>query len=198
MAAASSSVHRLAAQLAASTRRAAGSSPRTLASRKLPTSGVGTSSSGGTLAVAWQQLLRQQRARGKPRRASYSVITGGSSDGEPGSGSIQQQQPWRLIVYSKEGCHLCDGLKDKLEALLERAAFMPSAFSTAELEVRDVTSKPEWEQRYAMSIPVLAAAAADGSGEVEVPRPSPRFSTDALQKHIEKFLAKQPQLLKAQ
>lgn len=31
----------------------------------------------------------------------------------------------------QEGCHLCDGLKDKLEALLERAAFMPSAFRWA-------------------------------------------------------------------
>jgi hypothetical protein len=29
-------------------------------------------------------------------------------------------------VYSKEGCHLCEGLKDKLEALIDRAQFMPS------------------------------------------------------------------------
>ena len=46
----------------------------------------------------------------------------------------------------------------------------PLCCSTAELEVRDVTSKPEWEQRYAMSIPVLAAAAADGSGEARLRR----------------------------
>lgn len=84
---------------------------------------------------------------------------------------------------------MCDGLKEKVEALLERAQFMPSALSAAELEVRDITSNPQWEAKYAMSIPILAMAAADGSGEVEVPRPSPRYSADALQKHIEKFLA---------
>lgn len=38
--------------------------------------------------------------------------------------------------------------------------------SAAELEVRDITSRPEWEAAYGMTIPVLAAAAADGSGEV--------------------------------
>ncbi|KAL4450541.1 hypothetical protein ABPG77_000897 [Micractinium sp. CCAP 211/92] len=119
--------------------------------------------------------------------ASYSVVTGG-----PGGGGGSADQPWRLIIYSKEGCHLCDGLKEKLEALLERAEFLPSVLSAAELEVRDIAAQPEWESKYAMSIPVLAAAAADGSGEVEVPRPSPRLSADALQRHIEKFLAGQP------
>lgn len=57
--------------------------------------------------------------------ASYSLVTGGppgSGDGSSGGGG-----PVRLIVYSREGCHLCDGLKEKLEALLERAAFLPSA-----------------------------------------------------------------------
>lgn len=32
--------------------------------------------------------------------------------------------------------------------------------------MRDITSRPEWEAAYAMTIPVLAAAAPDGSGEV--------------------------------
>ncbi|KAL4439702.1 hypothetical protein ABPG75_002703 [Micractinium tetrahymenae] len=116
--------------------------------------------------------------------SSYSVVSGGT-----GGSSGSADQPWRLIIYSKEGCHLCDGLKDKVEALLERAEFLPSVLSAAELEVRDIAARPEWESKYAMSIPVLAASAADGSGEVEVPRPSPRSSADALQRHIEKFLA---------
>lgn len=132
-------------------------------------------------------------------------------------------------------------------------ASIPSVLcSAAELEVRDITSRPDWEAKYAMTIPVLAAAAADGSGEVgagdgvpvpaclealrgghpvvgmlpvmpaaacmpaqsaasccrptpptgaqllgcaslclqvALPRPSPRFTADALQKHIEKHAA---------
>lgn len=44
-----------------------------------------------------------------------------------------------------------------------------------------------------MIIPVLAAAQANGSAEVAVPRPSPRLTTDGLQRHIEKFLEQQQQ-----
>lgn len=75
--------------------------------------------------AAWRQPRQQRRqkpARLTPPAASYSVVTGG-----PGGGGSGADQPWRLIIYSKEGCHLCDGLKEKVEALLERAEFLPSA-----------------------------------------------------------------------
>lgn len=232
-------------------------------------------------AAAPPALLRRQRQRPQLPRlaASYSVVSdAGGEQGNSGSG-----KSWRLIIYSKEGCCLCDGLKEKVgregsgrsgcrgraspgcrkhptdfyrgfagcshlgtampctswltvapghlaavqvEQLLERAQFLPSAFrcgsaagsmiwagttskaghavheqcscpkerpkpapmhapcrskwlciylslccSTAELEVRDITSRPEWEAQYSMTIPVLAAAAADGSGEVRVTAP---------------------------
>jgi hypothetical protein len=57
--------------------------------------------------------------------ASYSIVTGGPPGSSDGSGGGSGQL--KLIVYSKEGCHLCEGLKEKLEALLDRAAFLPSA-----------------------------------------------------------------------
>ncbi|EFN50806.1 hypothetical protein CHLNCDRAFT_33349 [Chlorella variabilis] len=127
--------------------------------------------------------------RRPPPAAFYSVVSGGGGE-QPASGTAGGTAggtPLKLIVYSSEGCHLCDGLKEKLEALLERAQFLPCALSGAELEVRDISTRPEWEAAYGQLIPVLAAA--DGGGEVEVPRPSPRLSADALQKHLEKFLA---------
>jgi hypothetical protein len=40
--------------------------------------------------------------------------------------------------------------------------------SGAELEVRDIATRPEWEGAYSMTIPVLAAAAPDGSREVRL------------------------------
>ena len=60
--------------------------------------------------------------------------------------------------------------------------------------MRDITTNPEWEAAYSMTIPVLAATRADGGGaEVRVPPASPRFTADGLQRHLEKFLEKQRQ-----
>ncbi|KAL4544539.1 hypothetical protein Ndes2526B_g00500 [Nannochloris sp. 'desiccata'] len=95
---------------------------------------------------------------------------------------------FKLIVYSKEDCPLCDKLKEKLEAILDRAAFMPSILSDVELEIRDVSTNPAWKAAYSMSVPVLAVASSDGSNEREVPRPSPRLTADMLEKHLDKHL----------
>ena len=251
-------LQRLAAGLGGSRQSAAVPQLRALASLRClspPAHGIERSGAALRPSALPQRPPRGRRAAAAARRllhvtaASYSVITGDSSsssgDASSGGGDFGCQ-PWMLIVYSKAGCHLCEGLKEKLEALLERAAFMPSLLrwvmlcvfgqhawqakgavaqvwalpphsclvlvlvwpslraaplrttrlppipclsqpaclparlpfialprpcpppprSTAELEVRDITTQPDWEQRYAMTIPVLAAAAADGSGEV--------------------------------
>lgn len=91
------------------------------------------SSSSSLGSAAWRQLRQQRRQRKlplAPPAASYSVVTGDAG----GSGSADQ--PWRLIIYSKEGCHLCDGLKEKVEALLERAEFLPSVLRWAAKQAR--------------------------------------------------------------
>jgi hypothetical protein len=74
--------------------------------------------------------------------------------------------PFKLVLYSKQDCPLCDKLKEKLGALMDRAAFMPSLLSGVELEVRDIDDRPEWAARYGMAVPVLAAAPLDGGVEV--------------------------------
>ncbi|CAL5223272.1 g5759 [Coccomyxa viridis] len=94
----------------------------------------------------------------------------------------------RLYLYSKEGCHLCDGLKEKVDAVLWRAQFMQTPLSGARLEVRDITTKPEWWEAYSLTIPVLTFSKDQGNTEVKVPRPSPRLSADRLEAHIAKSL----------
>ncbi|MER3589400.1 MAG: thioredoxin family protein, partial [Mastigocladus sp. ERB_26_1] len=42
----------------------------------------------------------------------------------------------RLILYSKPGCHLCEGLQEKLEQIVEMGNF-PSL----QLEIRDITTR---------------------------------------------------------
>lgn len=79
-----------------------------------------------------------------------------------------------LIIYSKPGCHLCEGLIEKLEQITN---------PTLELEIRDITTNGEWFDRYQYEIPVLAALVM--GVEKSLPRPSPRLTVPQL----EKFLA---------
>jgi Glutaredoxin-like domain (DUF836) len=84
-----------------------------------------------------------------------------------------------LILYAKPGCHLCEGLAEKLQAI--------AAFPIA-LEIRDITTQPDWFTRYQYEIPVLVWRRGSGQ-ETPLPRPSPRVNaaqlTQLLQRHLE-------------
>ncbi len=73
----------------------------------------------------------------------------------------------KFVLYSKPGCHLCEGLEEKLVAA-SHLAF--------ELEVRDITTRDDWFQRYQYEIPVLCHVTQGESGpqEISLPRLSPR------------------------
>ncbi|MEM8638840.1 MAG: glutaredoxin family protein [Cyanobacteria bacterium P01_G01_bin.54] len=80
-----------------------------------------------------------------------------------------------LILYSKPGCHLCEGLQEKLEQITE--------FSI-ELEVRDITTRPDWFERYQYEIPVLMAKQAGQL--IPIPRLSPRASVTQVARMLQK------------
>jgi len=83
----------------------------------------------------------------------------------------------RLILYSKLGCHLCEGLEEKLNQI-ESLDF--------ELEVRDIASREDWLQAYQYEVPVLCR---DSLGtEEQLPRPSPRATVRQLQQMLQKYL----------
>jgi glutaredoxin len=82
-----------------------------------------------------------------------------------------------IILYSKPGCHLCEGLQDKLEQIqgLEMT-----------LDVRDITSREDWFQAYQYEVPVLCR---NISGREELlPRPSPRLTVQQLAQMLQKYL----------
>jgi hypothetical protein len=54
----------------------------------------------------------------------------------------------RLVVYSREGCGLCD------EMIAELATWLAGRSLSA--EVRDVDSDPGLRERYGLKVPVLA------------------------------------------
>lgn len=93
----------------------------------------------------------------------------------------------RLILYSKPGCHLCEGLQEKLEQI-ESLNF--------QLEVRDITTRDDWFQAYQYEVPVLykvqpqartAAGDAAFSSEQLLPRPSPRSTVAQLEQMLQKY-----------
>lgn len=102
----------------------------------------------------------------------------------------------RLILYSKPGCHLCEGLQEKLEQI-QSPQF--------DLEVRDITTRDDWFQAYQYEIPVLFVESPQPSGNSDrpsegpaavqspsltpIPRPSPRASVQQLSQMLQKYLS---------
>ncbi len=112
-----------------------------------------------------------------------------------------------LILYSKPGCHLCEGLQEKLSAIQSVAIA---------LEIRDITIREDWFQAYQYEIPVLflvqehlprgAAVAANSPAAaqpptlaqppspslVPLPRISPRASVAQVEKMLQSYLEHDP------
>ncbi|KAH0777776.1 hypothetical protein KY290_009187 [Solanum tuberosum] len=97
------------------------------------------------------------------------------------SSSSSSSTSRKLILYSKPGCCLCDGLKEKLNAAFSLSS--PPSLHDVQLQVRDITSNPDWEKAYQYEIPVLARVRPDGTEEV-LPRLSPRLGVEAIHKKI--------------
>ncbi|MEM9135877.1 MAG: glutaredoxin family protein [Cyanobacteria bacterium P01_F01_bin.42] len=78
-------------------------------------------------------------------------------------------------MYSKPGCHLCEGLQEKLESV---------AAVNFTLEVRDITQNQDWYERYQYEVPVLMLQNSDTGHEHLIPRPSPRLTVVQLEEHL--------------
>ena len=86
----------------------------------------------------------------------------------------------RLILYGKPGCHLCEGLQEKLEQMQD---------IDFELELRDITTREDWFEAFQYEIPVLFRVRVERN-EVEepIPRPSPRATVRQLEQMLQKYL----------
>jgi hypothetical protein len=84
----------------------------------------------------------------------------------------------KIILYSKPGCHLCEGLAEKLSQITEL---------DVELEIRDINTNPEWWTKYQYEIPVMYIMTEEGTKLI--PRLSPRVSLAQLTKILQKYQA---------
>lgn len=76
-----------------------------------------------------------------------------------------------LVLITREGCCLCEGLEEKLSAL------------TLAYERRDVDRDPQLLARFDLEVPVLLRM--DASGEEVLPRVSPRLTLQQLQRWLQ-------------
>ncbi|WP_071515230.1 glutaredoxin family protein [Geitlerinema sp. PCC 9228] len=83
----------------------------------------------------------------------------------------------KLILYSKPGCHLCEGLQEKLEQVEN---------PQISLEIRDITTRDDWFAAYQYAIPVLVQETSPGE-QVRLPRPSPGISVERLARMLREY-----------
>ena len=83
-----------------------------------------------------------------------------------------------LILSSKPGCHLCEGLEEKLRAI-----------QTIELslDIRDITQDDRTFEAYQYEIPVLYLQQDDGT-LIQLPRQSPRSSMTQIVRMLQPYL----------
>ena len=86
-----------------------------------------------------------------------------------------------LVLYSRQGCCLCEGLQERLEALVP----------PPDLQVVDVDADPSLQGRYGLDVPILALRRGDQL--IDLPRVPPRLAGERLQSWLEKLGALQPQ-----
>ncbi len=82
-----------------------------------------------------------------------------------------------LVLYSRPGCHLCEDTHATVRALLAQRAGRGLAVPV--LVERNIEDDDDWQRRYALTIPVLAA----GHRELELaigPGKVGRFLTEIL------------------
>jgi hypothetical protein len=77
----------------------------------------------------------------------------------------------KVIFYTKIGCHLCEGLAEKLASIDDL---------DLTIEEREITTNPEWMAAYQYEVPVLYCV--EGDLVVPIPRLSPRASVAQLKK----------------
>jgi hypothetical protein len=77
-----------------------------------------------------------------------------------------------LVLYTRQGCCLCEGLAEKLLAL------QPAP----RLQLIDVDGDPALQRRFGLEVPVLAQVLPEG--ERLLPRVPPRLAAEPLQRWL--------------
>ena len=87
----------------------------------------------------------------------------------------------RLLLYSRAGCCLCEGLEQRLRDLNLDQNIPPLKLVVVDIDAPECAAS--LRARYDLEVPVLAL------GDTELPRVSPRLSGDGLRNWLERVCA---------
>jgi len=89
-----------------------------------------------------------------------------------------------LLLFSRQGCCLCEGLEERLRALP----------APPPLRVVDVDQDPALRARYDLAVPVLALEALEGGSWHDLPRVPPRLGGERLADWLRRHGALAPEV----
>ena len=95
-------------------------------------------------------------------------------------------QELSLLLYSRQGCCLCEGLEEAL-GQLELANLQPPLILHV-IDIDGAEISAELRGRYDMEVPVLALSGGDLDSCVSLPRASPRLRGTGLRDWLQKQL----------
>ncbi len=58
-----------------------------------------------------------------------------------------QRPDWRIVFYTRQGCHLCDDAKTLVEALQAEYGFT--------VEIQDIDGDPQLREKFTTCVPVV-------------------------------------------
>ena len=87
----------------------------------------------------------------------------------------------RLLLYSRAGCCLCEGLEQRLRDLNLEQGIHPLKLVVVDIDAPDCSAL--LRARYDLEVPVLVLE------DTELPRVSPRLSGDGLRNWLQKVCA---------
>ncbi len=95
----------------------------------------------------------------------------------------------KLILLSRIGCCLCEGLEEKLKGIPLGQLNPPLELYIKDIDREDI---PEIDiARYSLEVPVLLLELQQPLRRVELPRVSPRLSEEGVLKWLQKTISKQ-------
>ena len=94
----------------------------------------------------------------------------------------------RLILYSREGCCLCEGLERRLRSLSLKEFTPPIELFVIDIDAADTPK--DLQVRYDLEVPVMLFESSGLKKMFELPRVSPRLNSEGLCQWLQKILTK--------